>query len=352
MRVQFKGINSVPKTLASGKRVIYYYAWKGGPRLEGRPGSPEFIASFNAAVATIKRKPSGTLVSILDAYESSSDFLALAARSQTDYKKHLRAIASEFGDFPIAALDDRRTRGDFLAWRDRLALISKRNADYRFSVFARALSWAADDRGMIALNPLKRVGRVYSGSRRDFVWSDDDEAAFYAKAPAHLHLALTLALWTGQRQGDILRMTWAAYDGQQIKVRQEKTAKRLAIPVGEPLRLALEKASKSRKDAVTILTTENGRAWTGDGFRTSWGKACKHAGIANVQFRDLRGTAITRMAQAGCSVPEIASVTGHSLDDVGAMLDRHYLSRDASLADSAIRKVETRTKTPNRTPNR
>jgi hypothetical protein len=39
-------------------------------------------------------------------------------------------IEREFGDFPLAALTDKRTRGEFLAWRDRLALKSKRRADY------------------------------------------------------------------------------------------------------------------------------------------------------------------------------------------------------------------------------
>lgn len=351
MRVRVKGINRVSKNLADGSRVTYYYAWKGGPRLDGKPGSPEFFASFNAAAATRKRPPTGTLTSVLDAYESSSDFLGLADRTRADYRKHLRAIAAEFGDFPISALEAPKAKGEFLDWRDRLAVTSKRNADYRFAVFARALSWAAD-RGTIPLNPLKRMGRVYVGNRRESVWTDADEAAFYAKAPAHLHLALTLALWTGQRQGDLLRLTWSAYDGHTIRVRQGKTQKRLAIRVGEPLRMALDAAAKVKKDAVTILTTERGFTWTESGFRASWRKACAKAGVADVRFHDLRGTAITRMAIAGCSVPEIAAVTGHSLNDVGTILDRHYLSRDARLVESAIRKVETRTKTPNRTPNR
>ena len=38
--------------------------------------------------------------------------------------------------------------------------------------------------------------------------------------------------------------------------------------------------------------------------------------------------------------------------DVGAILDRHYLNRDPGLADEGIRKLETRTKTPDRAPDR
>jgi hypothetical protein len=57
-------------------------------------------------------------------------------------------------------------------------------------------------------------------------------------------------------------------------------------------------------------------------------------------LHDIRGTAVTRLAIAGATVPEIASVTGHSLSDVRSILDSHYLHRDPELAKSAIAKLE------------
>ena len=56
---------------------------------------------------------------------------------------------------------------------------------------------------------------------------------------------------------------------------------------------------------------------------------------------------MTRLAVAGCTVPEIATITGHSLRDVAAILDSNYLDRDPEMAESAIRKLEKGTKTPN-----
>lgn len=352
MRVRLKGINKVRKKLADGSFVTYHYAWKGGPRLEGAPGSPEFHASYNAAVEGRRLTPAGTLRAILDAYEASSDYTSLAPRTRTDYKKHIKHIEAEFGDFPIKGLEDRRTRGEFLAWRDRLAVASRRNADYRFAVFARVLSWGFD-RGLTPLNPCERPGRLYRSTRSETIWSDADEAAFYAKAPAHLHLALALALWTGQRQGDLLRLTWTAYDGQHIRLKQRKTGARVVIPAGAPLKLALDAAKRQlaaieegKPRPLTLLATETGTSWTESGFRASWRKACAKAGVVGVTFHDLRGTAVTRLALAGCSEAEIATLTGHSLRDVGAILDSHYLKRDGGLAESAIRKLEGR-KTPN-----
>jgi len=68
------------------------------------------------------------------------------------------------------------------------------------------------------------------------------------------------------------------------------------------------------------------------------------AGVVGVTFHDLRATAVTPLAIAGCTEAEIA--TGHSLRSVRAILDTHYLARDPALGESAIRKLETRTKSP------
>ena len=46
MRVRLKGINSKTKKLADGSLRTYWYAWKGGPALPGKPGDPEFIAAY------------------------------------------------------------------------------------------------------------------------------------------------------------------------------------------------------------------------------------------------------------------------------------------------------------------
>jgi len=132
--------------------------------------------------------------------------------------------------------------------------------------------------------------------------------------------------------------------GSRIRLRQNKGGRRLKIPVGGPLRAQLEAISRV---SPTMLTNSYGAPWTSDGFRTSWGKACAKAGITDLTFHDLRGSAVTRLAIAGCSVPEIASITGHSLKDVEDILDKHYLSRDQALAENAIEKLERRTKTVN-----
>lgn len=339
-----RGINTKTKKLADGTTKTYYWAWKGGPALPGKPGDPEFMAAYNQAIAQRVRPPEGVLLSVLQGFQASSTWDDLAPRTQRDYVKIIKLIEKKFGDFPLSAMSDRRTRGILMEWRDERAKASRRQADYGWQVLARILSWS-HGRGLVSANPCEKGGRLYRGSRAENVWTDADEEAFLASAPAHLHLPLILALWTGQRQGDLLRLTWQQYDGKVIRLQQSKTGMRVVIPVGAPLKAALD---AKRGNVGPILLNSDGEPWTADGFRSSWRKACASAGVVGVTFNDLRGTAVTRLAQVEASVAQIATITGHSLRDVHAILDSHYLNRDPRMAEEAIRKLETRTKIPDR----
>ncbi len=124
------------------------------------------------------------------------------------------------------------------------------------------------------------------------------------------------------------------------------------VPLTADLRAVLD-ATKRR--ATVICVTSRGTRWTGDGFSASFRKTCEAAGIEGLTFHDLRGTAVTRLAAAGCTVPEIATITGHSLKTVEGMLDQHYLSRSIAMAESAVAKLEKHqagTRSVNRPVNR
>jgi integrase len=339
VRVHLKGIKRTSKRLADGSEATYFYAWRGGPRLPGQPGDSEFVAAYNEAIAGKRPKSGETLASILDAYQDSQALCGLSERSQKDYKIHLRSIGREFGTFPIEALADRAARGEFLQWRDRLAKVSPRGADYLFSVFARALSWALDRR-LVPVNPLGKRGRVWRGNRNDRVWGDVEEANMRAACGPALRLALAVAVWTGQRQGDILRLTWAAYNGDVLRIRQGKTGKEVLVPASSMLKAELAATARTG----LYIVSHEGRPFTTDGFKTSWGRATERAGAKGLTFHDLRGTFATRCYECGATDAEVASVTGHGADgQAHATLRRHYLHANLVLARECIRKLETRT---------
>jgi len=340
MRVQLKGLASATKRLANGKSQTYFYAWRGGPRLCGKLGDLDFIASYNAAVASRQRPASGTFRHVIEMYKNSTEFGKLAARSRSDYLQQISKIELRFGSMPITAIEDRRSRGTFKTWRDELSARSSRQADYAWSVLARILS-VAKDRGLISVNHCEKGGRIYSADRAEKIWTAENIRQFCAVASKELQAALLLALWTGQRQGDLLRLSWNGYDGAHIRLRQGKTKKRVSIRVGATLKIALESAKACRALATTVLTNSRGKPWTSAGFRASWGKAFKKSGLADdLHFHDLRGTAVTRLALAECTVPQIAAITGHSLKDVEAILGTHYLGGTVELAEAAIIKLD------------
>jgi hypothetical protein len=106
-------------------------------------------------------------MTIIAQFRASSEFTQCASSSQRAYRTYIKLIEDKFGDLPLAALSDKRIRGEFKTWRD---------------------------------------------------------------APAEIELALIPALWTGQRRGDLPRLPWSAYDGTHIRLRQSKTGRRSLCP--------------------------------------------------------------------------------------------------------------------------
>ena len=336
MRVRLKGLNSKRKRLADGSFRTYWYAWKGGPALRGEPGTPEFMASYNEAVAKKIAPPSGVLLALLFQFQDSAEFqFEISQRTRRDYIKQIKRIERAFGDFPIKALSDPRSRSVFLEWRDRLAQTSLRQADYAYGTLARVLSWA-HNRGLITKNPCAKAGKLYHGTRANKIWNVEDVERFLRTAPIYLRLAMLLAVNTGQRQGDLLQLPWSAYDGATIKLRQRKTGVYISIPVANALKNALN--ATPRRSPI-MLTNSEGKPWSESGFQGAWGKATARAGISGLTFHDLRGTAVVTLARAGCTEIEIYSITGHKPTDVQAILTTHYLPRDAEVAINAIAKL-------------
>ena len=221
MRVRLKGINQITKKLADGTTRTYWYAWKGGPPLHGEPGTPEFIASYNEAVASKVAAATGQAAERAAGLSGERGFSRPRRAHASQTTSADQADRKGVRRLPIVGADRPAHARNLHGMARQLATISRRQADYAWTVLARVSVLGARSRP-VAANPCERGGRLYRGSRAEKIWTAADEAAFLARAPAHLHLALLLALWTGQRQGDLLRLPWSAYDGKHIRLRQSK----------------------------------------------------------------------------------------------------------------------------------
>lgn len=343
MRANLKGVAKTSKKLADGSTRTYYYAWRGGPLLTTKdgvalqdPSDPTFHVAYTDAHRERLRRPEGNMASLIGLFRESSDFKLTKDRTREEYRRYLDMIDKEFGSMPLSAIDNIRARGKFKAWRGSMAE-NPRKADYAWSTLARVLS-VAKDNGMISTNVCERGGRLYKSDRKENIWDAESIRAMLGVASRPLRVALMLALWTGQRQGDLLKLPWSSYDGSFLRIRQGKTGARVKIPVVGILKEVLDEEAGGKK-STTILTNTRGQSWTSDGFKTSWGKAATKAGVTNRTFHDLRGTAVTRLALAGCEVSEIAAITGHSIKDAASILDTHYLGGRFELAEQAMTKL-------------
>jgi integrase len=354
MRLKLKGVYASHKRLSDGTRRTYYFlrgygalkALAGDENERFDPGSPEFMRAYNAAIdAPRKARTIGTLQSVIDGYVKSAAFAKLAPRTKQDYMGHLAKIeraklienGPAFATYPLETIDDPKIRKRLLDWRDHMALSSPRQADANFGMLRIIFEWARD-RGMIAHNHATRPKKVYRADRSDKIWLAEHLDAFRAVASPDMRLALELALWTGQRQGDLLKLSWTACKDGRLTFRQGKRKRRVDMPVPSSLRAILE--AQPRK-ATTILTTPSGKPWGKVHFQHHWRKATLDAGLDGLHFHDIRGTTCTMLADAECTPSEIAALLGWTVSTVNEMLDR-YQAMTAAQSDSAVAKLEAR----------
>lgn len=332
VRGHLKGINTVKKRLADGTIATYYYHRVTGTRLNGEPLSTQFLADIAKAEASLRAKYSGQFNELIRDYTASPEFGKLAESTQYEYKRMLTKAEPKFGDMPVAALDDPRVRRDFMDWRAAVLKSSgEREADNRLSAISAMLTWAREN-GRITVNHLSGFRRLYHSNRAEKIWLPEHVGGFMKVAPVEMQRAMIMALHTGQRQGDIRRMAWSNYNGATIKTRQGKGGREVEIPCTKALRRMLDGLERH---AAVILTTKTGRPWTKRYFAEEWEKATRAAGIEDLHFHDIRGTAVTMLAEAGSTVPMIAAITGHSLKTVNSILEK-YLARTRALAEQAI----------------
>ena len=350
VRANLKGVFPTYKTLRDGTRRTYWYHRETGERLRGAPGSLEFITDLAAAEKLMRDRLAGTFNNLVRLFTLSAEFdKTLAPSTKAEYRRMLMKAESKFGDMPMAALDDAQVRRDFMDWREKVARSSgEREADNRLSAISAMLTWAID-RGHITANYLRGFKRLYHADRSEIIWLPEHIAAFMAAANIEMQRAMILALHTGQRQGDLLRLPWSSYNGTSITLRQGK-AKRgrtLGPPVPVPCTAALRRMLDGmERTSPLILTTKTGQSFKKRYFARLWDETATAAGLEKVtlpsfdepvrlHFHDLRGTTVTLLSETGSTQQQIASITGHSLKTVHRILER-YLARTSGLAEQAI----------------
>lgn len=309
--------------------------------LSGTPGTDAFLAAYTAAISgeaprveigAARTKP-GTVNAAVAGYYGSVAFMSLAPSTQRMRRNVLERFRAKHGDSRVALLQ-RRHIADAVAARAQTPAAAR-----NFLHIIRALMQYCQSIGMVDGDPTAGVKSVRVHSDGIYTWSEADIAAFEAKYPigSRARLALALLLYTAQRRSDEIRMGRQHLRDGAIHITQRKTAAALAIPVHAELAVIID---ATPRDHLTFLVTRNGSPFSDAGFGNLFRHWCNTAGLPKqCSAHGLRKAACRRLAEAGCSAPEIMAISGHaSLREV----QRYCAAADqARMARAAMATVTT-----------
>jgi hypothetical protein len=128
-----------------------------------------------------------------------------------------------------------------------------------------------------------------------------------------------------------MKMEIADYNGTSILVIQEKTGAKVKIKVHRDLKPHLDRRiAELRKRGIiggAIFRNRYDRPMKVSTLSLRWNEAVEKIGFADdgLQRRDLRRTAVIRLSEAGCDVPLITSITGHSLVGARSILQDYFV---------------------------
>lgn len=285
-----------------------------------------------------------TVDALIAAWERSPEWRDLSHKTQYLYTTYLRPF-NIIGHITL----DRVDRRAIIDIRNAIAEHRGNGAATAFvKVASKLFAWAIEN-DRADKSPAAGVKRLPGGELP--AWSETDAALAIANLPEHLRRSVVLALYTGQRRGDLIALTWADYDGQRIRLTQQKRtrakATQMVIPCHPDLRAELDAWRQGRLAGIgraLILTNAKGKPWVPNNLTTQLGTALDAIpGFPTGRnIHGVRKLAATNLAHAGCTMHQIAAITGHK---TLAMVQLYTQSAEQErLAESAISRLNQKGK--------
>jgi integrase len=278
--------------------------------IKGAYGSPEFAANYRAAmegesvnVPVGTNTKHGTFNALGRSYLRSADFAALAPETQRTRRRMVECFLNKFGSLSVAKMEHRHVR----AIMDDFA--SKPGTGRNMLSTLRVLLSLAIAEGIRKDNPAVGIKRPKLSKEGWHSWEDHEIEQYEAKHPVGSQARLALALYTGQRAGDLIRMGKQHVRDGGINVVQQKTGARVWISMHPDLKAILD---ATPSDHLLFLISGHGQAYaSAKSFGNAMNRWAKEAGLAGCPLHGLRKACARRLAEAGCSALEIMSITGH-----------------------------------------
>ena len=215
---------------ARGKDYFYVNIGRGTKaqqprqRLPDDPRSPEFWAAYRAAIgAPDPQQKQNIFNALIDNYQKSPQFAQLAASTQCNYRRYHETIRIAWGYLDVADIEAKHVLALQDKHHDKVA-----SANSLIRCLSSLLRWSVP-RGYRSDNPCLCVDQLKEGDGWA-PWPWETIELVEKHGPAWMWQATALALFTGQRQGDVLAMSRSKVRNGLIEVRQQKTGRQLLIP--------------------------------------------------------------------------------------------------------------------------
>lgn len=335
-----KGVHRVRRRLAKGGSRHHFYAWRGGPKFWvddiRDPTDPDFHIAFAEAFA--RPKPRTRMTPDLVNLFLSSAARARSPRSFADQRRWLLRFAEYFHDAPAIIFEERGSRGEVNKWRAQWKHSPKQH-DMAGVHAVRVLNWAVEE-GYLSEHHCHMLPRLYTVDRSEVVWTPSDCEAIYSRAPDWVCRILCVACETGLRPGDLIKLARTAVEqtphGRRLRVRTSKRGRVAHIPITPDLAKVID---ATPKDRLLILTNASGGPLTehraSEGLRQWRDKV----GLGReLRLQDCRGTAATRLLNAGLSLSEIATNMGWSIRHASNVIE-HYAQVSPAETDAVLDKL-------------
>lgn len=280
-------------------------------RITAEAGTPEFDAQY-WAIMTGKRAEAKTgWAALIASYRRSTRWSGLKSRTRADYEKVMEYLEEKIGTRDVRLL----TRKDVIAAQSK-NLHRVRFANYIPQVMS-VLCEHAIDIGWRKDNPAKGVRRIATPEDRQqphLPWTDAAVKKWREEAGPLPRLIFEIGVGTVQRPSDWIGFRWGDYDGDTLRLRQNKTDKLLALPCTAALRAALDGVTD--KKGLAIIAMPNGRPMTYRRMAEIMLAERKRLGLEAFDLHALRYRGVMELAWAGCDDDQIASYSGHTSKDM------------------------------------
>lgn len=253
----------------------------------------------------------------------------LGVRTQRDYIRHVAFLEAYFTPEREICSIRPRDVGRLLDVPRAKIHRAKQAAVLSAMMGMAANVWFVDG---VEVNPCQKIKRHRNPPRSRYVTHEEFHAV-RALARRPIQLAMDLALITGQRQGDILDMTWLQVYATHLDVTQGKTGKHLGIRITPRLAEALQACREYKPftgPRLYLIRARNGEPFTHEGFRASWQRTMDEAVETGAirkryTFHDLRA----KCASDKKNLQGASELLGHS--DQG--LTRRIYVRNIQMVD-------------------